>query len=73
MPSGELRDLMVLAYSVEASHAAIAAVGIAESLYWAAPSPLPHSRRLESLSVCVPDVVREHAERRGDHAAVRHR
>jgi hypothetical protein len=29
---GELRDLMILAYAVEESHAAMAAVGIPESL-----------------------------------------
>jgi hypothetical protein len=29
---GELRDLMILAYAVEESHAAMAAVGITESL-----------------------------------------
>src|SRR5262245_3768589 len=32
--------------------------------------PVTHVRE-ESLSVCVPDVVREHAARRGDHVAVR--
>jgi hypothetical protein len=30
--NGDLRDLMILAHSVEASHAAMAAAGIAESL-----------------------------------------
>ena len=62
--AGELRDLMVLAHSVEESFASMAAVGLGDAIGRAV-------KLGDGLRVA--DVVREHAAARPDHVAVRHR